>query len=67
MFSLKVKLLIGFLVFLTQEPLTIKRGGRSTSGGPIGSSLPRHDAKERTRQTLKNQKRNKKNQGQTAS
>ena len=31
--------------------------GRSRSGGPIGSSFPRHDAKERTRQTKKNQKR----------
>ena len=63
MFSLKVKLLIGFLVFLTQEPLTIKRGGRSTSGGPIGSSLPRHDAKDKDKDTKQNKKNRKKNQG----
>ena len=59
--------LIRFLVFLTQEPLTRKGGGRRRSGGPIGSSFPRHDVKERTKQTEKNQKGNKKNQGQTAS
>ena len=35
----------------------IKAGGRR-SGGPIGSSLPRHDTKDqKDRQTEKNQKR----------
>ena len=43
---MKVQLLICFLVFLTQEPLTIKGGGRSKGGGPMGSSLPNHDAKD---------------------
>ena len=42
---MKVKLLIRFLVFLTQEPLMIK-GGWRRSGGPISFSLPRHDAKD---------------------
>ena len=48
-------------------PITIKGEGRRRSGGPIGSSFPRHDAKERTRHAEKIQKRNKKNQRQTAS
>ena len=54
-----VKLLIHLLVFLTQKPLTLKKRDRRRGDFPIGSSLPRHSAKERTRYTEKNQKRNK--------
>ena len=43
--------------------MTIKGGGRRRSGGFIGSSFPRHDAKERTRQTKKNQKETRKTKG----
>ena len=43
---MKVKLLIRFLVFLTQKSLTIEGGGRSRGGFPISSTLPKHDAKE---------------------
>ena len=50
-----VQLLISFLVFLTQKPLTIKRS-RRRNGGPMGSSIPNHDAKKQKRQTTKRQK-----------
>ena len=59
--------LIRFLVFLTQEPLTRKGGGRRRSGGPIGSSFPRHDAKKRTRYIEKNQTKTKEKPRQTTS
>ena len=56
------------LGFLTQKPLTLKRRDRRRGGFPIGSSLPRHNAKDRTRQTQKRQRgKTEENQGQTAS
>ena len=53
------KLLIGSLVFLTQEPLTIKGGGRRRSGGPISSSLPRHDVKDQKDRNKRDKERRK--------
>ena len=44
------------LVFLTKEPLTIKGRRRSRGGGPMSSSLPKHDAKEQRGKTKKRQK-----------
>ena len=54
-----VQLLKRFLVFLTQEPLTIKGEGRSRGGGPMGSSFPNHDAKDQ-RTNTKEKEREKK-------
>ena len=69
---MKVQLLICFLVFLTQKPFTIKGGGRRRGGGPMGSSLPNHDAKDQKNRhnrdrEKKKKKKKKKNQGQIAS
>ena len=50
-------------MFLTQKPITLKGRSRSGGGFPSSSSLPQHDAKDRTGQIEKNQKRNKKDQG----
>ena len=46
-------------MFLTQEPLTIKGGGRRRSGGPISSSLPRHDAKDKKDRHKRDRERRK--------
>ena len=46
-------------MFLIQKSTTLKGRSRGGGSGPISSSLPRHSAKERTRYTEKNQKRNK--------
>ena len=57
------ELLIHFLVFLTQKPLTTKGGGRSRGGGPMGSSLPNHDAKVEIGQTEKKERKSRKPKG----
>ena len=58
---MKVQLLICFLVFPTQEPLTIKGGGRSRGGGLMGSSFPNHDAKDqKDRHKRDREKKNRK-------
>ena len=53
------ELLIHFLVFLTQKPLTTKGGGRSRGGGPMGSSLPNHYAKDQRTDTKEREKEQK--------
>ena len=58
---MKVQLLVSFLVFFIEEPLTIKGGRRSRGGGPMGSSLPNHDAKDqKDRHKRDREKKNKK-------
>ena len=66
--SLKVKCLIQLLAFLTQKQSAHRGRGRRRGGCPMGSSLPRHGARVRTKTQEKEPKRNKKkNQGQTVS
>ena len=61
---MKVQLLICFLVFLTQEPLTIKDGDRRRGEFPISCSLPRHDAKDqKDRHKIDREEKKHKNQG----
>ena len=49
--------------FFSLKNLSLSKVGRRGSGGPIGSSFPRYEAKERTRQTEKNQKETRKTKG----
>ena len=41
------KFLIGFLVFLSFKPITLKHRGRGGGGFLIFSSFPNHDAKKK--------------------
>ena len=57
--SMTVKLLIGFLVFLSSKPITLESRGRG--GGFLCSCLPNHDAKgwKGKKDKNKNKKKNK--------
>ena len=48
------------MVFLTQEPLTIKGGDRRRRGFPISSSLLRHDAKDQKDRHKRDRKKTEK-------
>ena len=48
------------MVFLTHERLTIKGEGRSRGGGPMGSSLPNHDAKDQKDRYKRDRKKKEK-------
>ena len=43
---MNIQLLICLLVFLTDKPFTIKRWSRRGGRCPMGSSFPKHDAKD---------------------
>ena len=57
---LNVQGLIQLLVFLTPKQLTLKRRLRRRGGCPMGSSLPSHGARVRTRHKDKTKKKKKK-------
>ena len=57
--SLNVQGLIQLLVFLTPKQLTLKGRLRRRGGCPMGSSLPKHSARVRTRHMDKNKKEQK--------
>ena len=58
--TLTVQLLINLFAFVIPRELTPRRGLRASGGGPMGSSLPRHGARIRTK-TQKKTKKQKKN------
>ena len=58
--SLNVQGLIQLLIFLTLKQLTLKGRLRRRGGYPMGSSLPRHGARVRTRHKDKTKKNKKK-------
>ena len=60
-FSLTVQFLINLSTFVIPEQLTPRGRLRGSGGGPMGSSLPRHDARQRT----KTQSRKKKTKTKT--
>ena len=47
--TLTVQLLINLFAFVIPRELTPRGGLRASGGGPMGSSLPRHGARIRTK------------------
>ena len=58
--TLTVQLLINLFAFVIPRELTPRGGLRASGGGPMGSSLPRHGARIRTKTQKKNKKTKKK-------
>ena len=66
--SLTVQFLINLSAFVIPKQLTPRGRLRGSGGCPMGSSLPRHGARIRTKtESITKQQNIKKNQGQTAS
>ena len=61
--TLTVQFLIDLFAFVIPKQLTPRGRLRGSGGGPMGSSLPRHGARMRT----KTQRKKNTNQGQTTS